>query len=333
MVIVCQQHSRAKPNPSRRGELLLTLLLLCCPVAPMKAQDVYKTVDAQGHVVYSDQALPSPMQPYQDQGNDRDSGSEMRANTPPPPLPDSDQPPCSEDGDLWTPGYWAWNGTAYYWVPGAWVAPPRVGVLWTPGYWAFVDTVYVFHRGYWGPQVGYYGGINYRFGYGGVGFVGGRWIGNSFAYNRAITNVNANVIHNSYDEAVAHHVAFNGVSYNGGPGGTTAVPTAQEKLAAAQLRLQYQPQRVYIQPASSNVAATAQAGSAHSAGAVVPRQAVLNAPATKTMHQIVAPHAASHATYVRAPGNTTAHPLRSTGQPNPPRSTPSMSTKPLLLGK
>ena len=57
------------------------------------------------------------------------------------------QPPCPEDGYLWTPGYWAFTAGGYYWVPGTWVAPPRVGVLWTPGYWGFVGGVYLFHAG------------------------------------------------------------------------------------------------------------------------------------------------------------------------------------------
>jgi hypothetical protein len=305
---------------------------MCCPTAALKAQEVYKSVDAQGHVVYSDQPNMSPTQADQDQGNDPNAAAETRVNAPPPPLPNSDQPPCSEDGSLWTPGYWAWDGTAYYWVPGAWVAPPRVGMLWTPGYWAYIDTVYVFRRGYWGPQVGYYGGINYGFGYGGVGFVGGRWIGNSFAYNRAVTNVNETAIHNLYDEAVAHHAAFNRVSYNGGPGGTTAIPTAQEKLAAAQLRLQQQPQRIHIQAASPNVARTVQAGSVHAASAVLPGPA-LSAPGAETAHHMVAPPVASRANYVRPPVNTTVRPSGTTGQPTPPRTTPTVSTKPLHLVK
>ena len=71
---------------------------------------------------------------------------EVQANEPPPPLPDYDQPPCPEEGYLWTPGYWAWGGGGYYWVPGTWVQPPRVGVLWTPGYWGFVGGVYVPRR-------------------------------------------------------------------------------------------------------------------------------------------------------------------------------------------
>ena len=58
-------------------------------------------------------------------------------------------------------------------------SPPRAGVLWTPGYWGFAGGVYAWHAGYWGPHVGFYGGINYGFGYGGVGFVGGEWRGES----------------------------------------------------------------------------------------------------------------------------------------------------------
>ena len=93
----------------------------------------------------------------------------------PPALPVYAQPPCPGDGYLWTPGYWAYGPVGYYWVPGVWVTPPRVGVLWTPGYWGFAGGLYGWHAGYWGPHVGFYGGINYGFGYGGVGFFGGEW--------------------------------------------------------------------------------------------------------------------------------------------------------------
>ena len=101
----------------------------------------------------------------------------------PPVLPVYDQPPCPEDGYLWVPGYWAYEDDDYYWVPGVWVEPPRSGdILWTPGYWAFTDGGYNWHGGYWGLHVGYYGGINYGYGYQGSGFYGGRWEGNSFHY-------------------------------------------------------------------------------------------------------------------------------------------------------
>src|SRR5215469_13692677 len=93
----------------------------------------------------------------------------------PPVLPVYAQPICPGPGYLWTPGYWAYGPDGYYWVPGTWVVAPAPGLLWTPGYWGWGDGVYVWHGGYWGPHVGFYGGINYGFGYYGTGFVGGRW--------------------------------------------------------------------------------------------------------------------------------------------------------------
>src|SRR5579875_550651 len=116
----------------------------------------------------------------------------------PPPLPVYAQPICPGPRYIWVPGYWAYGPDGYYWVPGTWVLAPRPGFLWTPGWWGFADGVYVWHRGYWGSHVGFYGGINYGFGYTGVGFVGGYWRGNEFFYNRAVTNVNVTVVRNVY---------------------------------------------------------------------------------------------------------------------------------------
>jgi Domain of unknown function (DUF4124) len=47
---------RHLPNFNRfqRGAVLAALLALACPSRPLTAQEVYKSVDAQGHVVYSD---------------------------------------------------------------------------------------------------------------------------------------------------------------------------------------------------------------------------------------------------------------------------------------
>ncbi len=171
---------------------------------------------------------------------------DVRASESPPPLPDNEQPPCPDDGYLWTPGYWFWDAAGYYWIPGAWVQPPQGDVLWTPGYWEFVDAVYVFHRGYWARHVGYYGGINYGFGYFGVGFAGGRWVNHSFSYNRTVSNVDARVIHSTYSEPVYNNATVNRVSYNGGPGGTPALMTAREKAVAAEKHLPPTPlQRQY----------------------------------------------------------------------------------------
>jgi hypothetical protein len=147
----------------------------------------------------------------------------------PPALPIYAQPIAPGPGYLWTPGYWGWNDDGgYYWVPGTWVVAP-IGMLWTPGYWGWGGGLYAWHAGYWGPHVGFYGGINYGFGYGGVGFFGGEWRGGAFFYNRAVMNVDSVHITNVYNRTVVvneSHVAF-----NGGEGGIAARPTAEEEAA------------------------------------------------------------------------------------------------------
>ena len=150
----------------------------------------------------------------------------------PPVLPVYAQPVCPAPGYIWTPGYWAWSEDTggYYWVPGTWVMAPEPGFLWTPGYWGFADGVYLWHAGYWGPHVGFYGGINYGYGYTGVGFWGGEWRGREFVYNRSVTNVNTTIIHNTYNRTViVNNTTINNVSYNGGPHGIQARPTHDEE--------------------------------------------------------------------------------------------------------
>jgi hypothetical protein len=160
------------------------------------------------------------------------AGVDVLITVGPPPLPVYEQPICPGDGYLWTPGYWAYDYDIddYYWVPGTWVLAPEVGFLWTPGYWGWGGDHFVFYDGYWGPQVGFYGGINYGFGYFGLGFVGGRWDGGHFFYNRAVLNVNVNVIHNVYNTTI--HETVNHVSYNGGNGGIDVRPRPEEEAAA-----------------------------------------------------------------------------------------------------
>jgi len=161
-------------------------------------------------------------------------GVAITARIAPPPLPIYVQPPCPVDGYLWQPGYWAWDpdSQSYYWVPGVWIAPPEVGFLWTPPYWGFEDGIYIFHRGYWGTHVGFYGGINYGFGYGGVGFVGGVWSEKVFRYNTAVVNVNKTVIHNTYVDktVVVKNTTTNHASFNG-PNGINAKPNSDEESA------------------------------------------------------------------------------------------------------
>ncbi len=156
----------------------------------------------------------------------------------PPPLPVYAQPAIPAPGYLWTPGYWAWGPAGYYWVPGTWVQPPQVGVLWTPGYWGWGGGAYIFHAGYWGPHIGFYGGVNYGFGYGGVGYEGGYWNHGVFAYNRSVNNISNVHITNVYNRTVVNNVTVNRTSYNGGTGGVRAEPTAQEQAAARENHIQ-----------------------------------------------------------------------------------------------
>jgi hypothetical protein len=117
------------------------------------------------------------------------------------------------------------------------VLAPQVGYLWTPGYWGWNGAGFVFYEGYWGPVVGFYGGINYGFGYYGAGYVGGGWDHDRFYYNRSVTNVNVTNIHNVYNTTVINNTTGNRVSYSGGPGGVNTRPTAEQEAAARENRL------------------------------------------------------------------------------------------------
>lgn len=156
----------------------------------------------------------------------------------PPQLPVYEQPSCPHDNDdssicppdgyLWSPGYWAWDND-YYWVPGTWVFAPDVGDFWTPGYWGWADGGYVFHQGHWAPTVGFYGGIDYGFGYPGSGYQGARWDDGWLHYNSAVNHVNTSRVGFSYDIPVKD--SDNRISYNGGSGGISAQPTPEEDAA------------------------------------------------------------------------------------------------------
>jgi hypothetical protein len=170
----------------------------------------------------------------------------------PPVLPVYTQPVCPGDGYLWTPGYWNYSDDGgYFWVPGTWVEPPTVGLLWTPGYWGWSNNAYLWNAGYWGPEVGFYGGINYGFGYVGTGYYGGRWTSGHFYYNTRVNNVNTREIHNVYQKSVVAHNSH--VAYNGGHGGVTARPTAaQEKFAREQHTAPTSAQEQHVSAARSD---------------------------------------------------------------------------------
>jgi hypothetical protein len=202
----------------------------------------------------------------------------------PPALPVYLQPAIPGPGYLWTPGYWAWGADGYYWVPGTWVLPPTVGLLWTPGWWGWRDNFYVWNPGYWGPRVGFYGGINYGYGYFGSGYAGGYWRNNAFYYNRAVNHVDVNIVHNTYNTVVNTAPATR-ISYNGGARGVRMEPNGEERefmhehhYEPTQLQLQHEhgaaSQREFL--ASQNhgrptIAATPQPGVFDHQGAVAAR--------------------------------------------------------------
>ena len=215
----------------------------------------------------------------------------VSVNVAPPELPVYDQPPIPGDGYLWTPGYWAWSDDeqGYYWVPGTWVEAPQPGYLWTPGYWEFNDGVYLWNTGYWGPHVGFYGGVNYGYGYGGRGYEGGYWQDGRLFYNRSVVNVGTTRITNVYNKTVINNVTVNRVSFNGGNGGARAAPTPAEQQAVRERHVaETSVQRQHIEAARQDpalrasenhgrppVAATAQPG--HFTGNVAPARGAATA--------------------------------------------------------
>ena len=189
-------------------------------------------------------------------------GINISINLAPPELPVYVQPAIPDDGYLWTPGYWAWGDDeqGYYWVPGTWVIAPQPGYLWTPGYWGSNDGAFVWNEGYWGEQIGFYGGVNYGYGYGGSGFQGGYWQGGHLFYNTAVINVGTTNITNVYNKRIVDNVTVTRVSYNGGSGGVQVRATAGEMAAAhAQHLPPTASQQQHVQVARSNPALRASA--------------------------------------------------------------------------
>src|SRR6204780_1022204 len=215
----------------------------------------------------------------------------------PPALPVYEQPMIPAAGYLWTPGYWANGDEGYFWVPGTWVEPPEAGLLWTPGYWGWGDNTFAWNGGYWGTEIGFYGGVNYGFGYGGVGYGGGYWNNGAFYYNRSVNNVNITDIHNVYSKTVINETRVNHVSYNGGSGGITAHPTTAEETAMHERHTPATPlQTEHVHAASTNhallasvnqgrpaIAATAKPGEFSGSGVVAAKEAgaPYKAPETK----------------------------------------------------
>jgi WXXGXW repeat (2 copies) len=197
----------------------------------------------------------------------------------PPPLPVYVQPPCPASGYIWTPGYWAYSGDDqdYYWVPGTWVLAPSFGWLWTPGYWGLIDAEYVWHEGYWGPHVGFYGGINYGFGYFGSGFVGGYWRDHDFYYNRAVTNVSNVRVTNVYNRTVINNNSYGSRPSFNGRNGVEARPMHGDLLAAREPhRAPTAPQRSQALSAHTLPSSLASVNHGHPQIAATPRPGIFH---------------------------------------------------------
>jgi len=238
-------------------------------------------------------------------------------NVAPPELPVYEQPPVPGPGYLWTPGYWAWSPDAgsYYWVPGTWVEPPQEGYLWTPGYWGWNDGVYVWNGGYWGTHIGFYGGVNYGFGYVGHGYEGGYWDHGAFRYNSAYSNVRGNThITNVYNKTVIVN-ENNHVSFNGGSGGVQAHAGAEELAAQHEQHLPPVGAQVqHEQGAMHNPSLLASANHGHPPIAATARPAVFTGAAAVAAHgSLPESHNAvgqTHAVMIAQPGPT-GHPAGS----------------------
>ena len=95
---------------------------------------------------------------------------------------------------------------------------------------------YVFHDGYWAPEVGFYGGIDYGFGYTGDGYEGGYWNNGAFFYNTAVNNITNSSVTNVFHKPVTDRNRSR-ISHNGGPGGVRARPTSAQLAIAREHRV------------------------------------------------------------------------------------------------
>jgi hypothetical protein len=244
----------------------------------------------------------------------------------PPVLPVYVQPVCPSPDLMWMPGYWHYGPDGYFWVPGAWVPAPYSGALWTPGYWGFRGGQYIFNEGYWGAHIGFYGGVNYGFGYGGIGFAGGEWRGGHFAYNTAVINVNVNVIHSTYvDHTVVERGTVAGAghtAYSGGPGGVKHDPTPEEKTA---MNEKHTPptkfQQQHVETAKADKTAYAKNNGGH------PTHTAAEKPLAEEKH---APPAASKTpakTEAKTPSKGTVNPNPKTEAKTPPKTEPKAGPK------
>jgi len=69
----------------------------------------------------------------------------------PPPRPREVIPvaPREHRDWVWHPGYHRWDGRAYVWVPGEYVAPPHPRARWVAGHWYHRHGEWIWVEGRW----------------------------------------------------------------------------------------------------------------------------------------------------------------------------------------
>ena len=74
-------------------------------------------------------------------------GTFVRVGPPGPPV--AAYAPAGPYGYVWQPGYYAWTGVGYQWVPGVWARPPYPGAVWIAPRWQHADRGWHMERGRW----------------------------------------------------------------------------------------------------------------------------------------------------------------------------------------
>jgi len=160
-------------------------------------------------------------------------------------------------------------------------------------------------------MVGFYGGIDYGFGYFGRGYEGGRWENGRFFYNRAVNNVDVTIVRNVYESRVVNENRTTRVSYNGGNGGVNVRPTPQEEAAARARHLPpVAPQIQHIQVARTNPQLRASVNQGRPPIAATPKPGALSDRAVVPARQAGAPY----------------HPPANRGRTGQPRNEPATSS-------
>ncbi len=92
--------------------------------------------------------------------------------------------------------------------------------------------------------MGFYGGVNYGYGYNGLGYEGGRWDNGRFFYNSAVNNFGAVRVANVYSQPVTVPPGVGRKSFNGGPGGILLKPTPEQERLATEEHVRATPLQV-----------------------------------------------------------------------------------------